>query len=50
MPARATLVGHRPDLLHQLQNRRSRRVEWYIVLLIVVEIVLTAHERFVRGH
>lgn len=31
------------DLLH---NRRSLRVEWYIVILIMVEIVLTLHEKF----
>ncbi len=37
-------------LLDLLQNRRSLRVEWYIVLLIVVEIVLTLYELFVRGH
>lgn len=32
-----------------VQNRRSLRVEWYIVILIVVEIVLTLYEMFVRG-
>jgi uncharacterized Rmd1/YagE family protein len=32
-----------------VQNRRSMRVEWYIVILIVVEIVLTLYEMFVRG-
>ena len=35
------------DLLH---NRRSLRVEWYIVILIVVEIVLTLYELFIRAH
>ncbi|EIJ34314.1 RMD1 family protein [Thiothrix nivea] len=35
------------DLLH---TRRSLRVEWYIVILIVVEIGLTLYELFVRGH
>ncbi|QDU60585.1 hypothetical protein Pan216_14320 [Planctomycetes bacterium Pan216] len=30
--------------------RRSLRVEWYIVFLIVVEILLTLYELFVRGH
>jgi uncharacterized Rmd1/YagE family protein len=34
------------DLLH---NSRSLRVEWYIVILIVAEIVLTLYELFVRG-
>jgi uncharacterized Rmd1/YagE family protein len=33
-------------LLDLLQNRRSLRVEWYIVILIVVEIVLTLYELF----
>jgi uncharacterized Rmd1/YagE family protein len=33
--------------LELLQNRRSIRVEWYIVLLIVVEIALTLYEMFV---
>jgi uncharacterized Rmd1/YagE family protein len=32
-----------------IQNRRSLRVEWYIVILIVFEIVLTLYEMFVRG-
>ena len=34
------------DLLH---NRHSLRVEWYIVILILVEIVLTLYEMFIRG-
>jgi uncharacterized Rmd1/YagE family protein len=33
-------------LLDLLQNRRSLRVEWYIVILIVVEIALTLYELF----
>ncbi|HKJ75698.1 MAG TPA: RMD1 family protein [Gammaproteobacteria bacterium] len=33
------------DLVH---NRRSLRVEWYIVILIVVEILLTLYEMFVH--
>ncbi|QGU32740.1 RMD1 family protein [Thermochromatium tepidum] len=39
-------------LLNLLQNKRSLRVEWYIVILIVVEIVLTLYELFLRapGH
>jgi hypothetical protein len=32
-----------------VQNRRGMRVEWYIVILIVVEIVLTLCDMFVRG-
>jgi uncharacterized Rmd1/YagE family protein len=37
-------------LLDLLQARRTLRVEWYIVLLIVVEILLTLYELFLRGH
>jgi uncharacterized Rmd1/YagE family protein len=37
-------------LLDLLQARRSLRVEWYIVLLIVVEILLTLYDLFFRGH
>lgn len=36
-------------LLDLLQSKRSLRVEWYIVILIVVEIALTLYELFVRG-
>lgn len=32
-----------------IQSRRSLRVEWYIVILIVVEIGLTLYEMFIRG-
>ena len=32
-----------------VQNRRSMRVEWYIVILIVAEIALTLYDMFVRG-
>lgn len=35
-------------LLELLQNRRSLRVEWYIVILIVIEIMLTLYELFFR--
>lgn len=35
-------------LLDLLQNQRSLRVEWYIVILIVVEIVLSLYELFFR--
>ncbi len=34
------------DLVH---NKRSLRVEWYIVILIMVEIVLYLYDMFVRG-
>jgi required for meiotic nuclear division protein 1 len=39
-------------LLDLLQSKRSLRVEWYIVILIVVEIVLTLYELFLHtpGH
>lgn len=37
-------------LLDLLQNNRTLRVEWYIVLLIVVEIALSLYELFLRGH
>lgn len=36
-------------LLDTLNTRHSLRVEWYIVILIVVEIVLTLYELFFRG-
>lgn len=32
-----------------MQARRSLRVEWYIVILIVVEICLTLYEMFIRN-
>ena len=35
-------------LLELLQAKRSLRVEWYIVILIVVEILLYVYEMFVR--
>lgn len=37
-------------LLEMLQTRRSLRVEWYIVVLIVVEILLTLYDLFFSGH
>jgi uncharacterized Rmd1/YagE family protein len=36
-------------LLDTLNTRHSLRVEWYIVVLIVVEIILTLYDLFVRG-
>jgi uncharacterized Rmd1/YagE family protein len=36
-------------LLDLQQNRRSLRVEWYIVVLIVFEIFLTLYQMFVGG-
>ncbi len=41
----AATAGTLLDLLH---NRRSHRVEWYITILIVVEILLSLYELFVR--
>ncbi|MBI2311252.1 MAG: RMD1 family protein [Betaproteobacteria bacterium] len=44
-----SLVTHTAQTLLELLNaRHSIRVEWYIVILIVVEIVLTVYELFVR--
>ena len=37
-------------LLDLLQNRRSHRVEWYIVILIVFEIILTLYQMFLIRH
>jgi uncharacterized Rmd1/YagE family protein len=37
-------------LLELLQNRRSMRVEWYIVILIVIEILLSVVDMVMRGH
>jgi uncharacterized Rmd1/YagE family protein len=39
-------VGTLVDLL---QNKRALRVEWYIVILIVIEIFLTLYQLFVAG-
>lgn len=36
-------------VLDLLQRNSSQRVEWYIVILIVVEILLTLYELFFRG-
>jgi uncharacterized Rmd1/YagE family protein len=36
-------------VLDLLQKRRSVRVEWYIVILIVIEIALTLYDLFVRS-
>ena len=35
--------------LDLLQQQRSRRLEWYIVILFVLEIALTVYDLFVRG-
>lgn len=36
-------------VLDLLQHKRSLRVEWYIVILIVIEILLSLYEMFVAG-
>jgi uncharacterized Rmd1/YagE family protein len=43
------LISHTAQTyLNLLQHRQSLRVEWYIVLLIVVEIVLFIYDLFFR--
>jgi required for meiotic nuclear division protein 1 len=43
------LIAHTTQMLVQLQqNRRSLRLELYIVILIVVEILLTLYDLFLR--
>lgn len=37
-------------LLDLLQNKRTLRVEWYIVILIVAEIFLTLYQMFTGSH
>jgi uncharacterized Rmd1/YagE family protein len=37
-------------VLDVLQDRRILRVEWYIVILILVEIVIMVYELFLSGH
>jgi uncharacterized Rmd1/YagE family protein len=54
---RATILDRKLELLSRtastvldlLQKRRSLRVEWYIVLLIVLEIALSLYDLFGRG-
>ena len=51
---RHSILLHKLELIHRtaetmlglLQDRRSLHVEWYIVILIVIEILLTLGERF----
>lgn len=50
LEAKLTLIARTAEtLLDLLQSKRSLRVEWYIVLLIVVEILLTTYELFIHG-
>ena len=45
-----SLIGQTAEtLLDILRNQRSHRVEWYIVILIVVEILLTLYQMFLKG-
>lgn len=37
-------------LLELVQDQRSVRLEWYIIILIVVEVLLSVYELFIRGH
>jgi len=58
LPERDRALTRKLDLIAQtattalglLQARRSLRVEWYIVALIVVEIILTLYEMFIVRH
>lgn len=48
---RHVALEHKLELISRtaatlLQTNRSLRVEWYIVILIVVEIVLTLYDKF----
>jgi uncharacterized Rmd1/YagE family protein len=55
--ARALLLGERLDVISRtvttlvdlLPDRRSLRVEYYIVVLIVIEIVLTVYSMVFGG-
>jgi uncharacterized Rmd1/YagE family protein len=57
LPERDRALSRKLELIAQtattalglLQARRSLRVEWYIVILIVVEILLTLYEMFLAG-
>jgi len=56
IPDRFKAVESKPDLIGRTiqtavnlaQSRSSHRVEWYIVILIVFEIVPTLYEMFIR--
>jgi len=37
-------------LLELVQDQRTVRLEWYIIILIAIEILLSVYEIFVRGH
>ena len=49
LEAKLTVISRTAEtLLELLQNRQTLRVEWYIVILIVVEILLTLYQMFVH--
>jgi len=37
-------------LLELVQDQRTVRLEWYIIILIAIEILLSLYEMFIRGH
>jgi len=44
------LLSRTAETIHELlQTRRSLRLEWYIVILIVLEVVLSLYQTFLRG-
>ena len=46
-----TLVGDTiRTLLELVQDQRTVRLEWYIIILIAIEILLSVYEMFIRGH
>ncbi len=46
-----TLVGDTiRTLLELVQDQRTVRLEWYIIILIAIEIMLNLYELFIRGH
>ncbi len=53
LDSKLQLIAHTAGtLLDLIQNRRSLRVEWYITILIVFEILLTLYSMFIQqgGH
>ncbi|HYX04943.1 MAG TPA: RMD1 family protein [Reyranella sp.] len=46
-----TLIGETArTLLDLVQDQRSVRLEWYIIILIFIEILLSTYELFLRSH
>jgi required for meiotic nuclear division protein 1 len=51
LESKLTLVSNAARTMLELtQAQRSLNVEYYIVALIVLEVVLTLYEMFIRGH